>query len=254
MKKRAEMSSVLVHYGRRLSLDTRFTFLFLTIPIFAAILFSLQYVWGIIQPQGALRKSKILRTQKRKMSAEESFWHGIATSLFEQAGEVITQDIRIESALKAGASRLDLGHGMLIRHVGENCQILSMASTGYSKPHPFNVGEEVPSNLLFNGHLNKTREIITIDFASLSEWRKHPSHRDMGWESFIGLYQEGVLEHPVSICFFDSRPRDHLFGKTEKDFVLQLSKWIFTILQNDTVILQNANKALAGETKLASIS
>jgi hypothetical protein len=235
-------------------LDTRFTILFLSIPIFAAAYFFLHYLWGTFRPRTAQKKSKILRAEKRKMSAEESFWHGIATSLFEQAGETITQDVRIESALKAGATRLGLGHALLLRHMGENCQILSMASTGYAKPLRFHLGEEVSRNLLFNSHLSKTREMITIDFASLSEWRKHPSHRDLGWESFIAHYQEGVLEHPISLCFFDSRPRDHLYGKQEKDFVVQLGKWVFTILQNDTVVVANADKALIKETKLASIS
>ncbi len=177
--------------------------------------------------------------QKHKLrpwqSQTSDLWAEVAKATFEQHPESLPPAQRLELALKAGMRHLQLGFAMLTEHEGDHCQVLAATSQGYLQHPSLDPSQKLPRSLLYCGHLKPGREMICIDFASLSEWRKHPAFTEYGWETYIGARVALPSGAALAIAFIDSRPRDLLFSLHEKEFVRQLSVWLGGVLQNEKI-------------------
>ncbi len=164
---------------------------------------------------------------------QEHSWDGVTQGLFEHHGPQVPQD-RVETALRTGMRRLGLSHGLIAFHQGENCTILHAVSDSYEMP--FSPGAIISRKQIFCGVMAQGRDSLVIDFASLSDWRKHAAYQDLGWEAYIGVRIALAEGGWITIGFVSSYPRDSLFSRSEKEFVGQLSQWIFALLQREKAI------------------
>jgi hypothetical protein len=95
------------------------------------------------------------------------------------------------------------------------------------------VGQVLPRSLLFCGMLSRERASLAIDYAGISDWRRHPAHADLGWECYIGVRRELSTGEGLTIAFYHSRSRDTLFSPGEKKLVGQLGDWVAAILERE---------------------
>lgn len=142
---------------------------------------------------------------------------------------------RIDLVLGAAARRLGLTHGIVTVRRGSLTEICNLVSLGYDKSRFLTVGSTVERSRFFCGVLRSGRPTITIDFASLSEWRKHPAHVDLGWETYIGAGCEIDEGEWITVAFFQSVPRDNLYSASEKAFVMNLANWVATLRRRDRI-------------------
>lgn len=155
-------------------------------------------------------------------------WDLMAETLFGREPSSPLSE-RIDLVLGAAAKRLGLTHGMVTLRRGSLIEIRNLVSIGYDKSRFLTAGMTLDSARFLCGSLRVGRAAITIDFASLSEWRKHPAHAEMGWETYIGAGCELRDGEWISVSFFQSVPRDNLYSPSEKAFVTNLANWVATL-------------------------
>lgn len=128
----------------------------------------------------------------------------------------------MEIALTTIARKLRLRTGIVTLHGAEGGRVLTVVG-GETELERDGI---IRNEDFFCSMLNQPGQLLAIDYASLSEWRKHPACRVRGLESYIGVHcgeQDGM--HLV-VSFFDPVPRDRLFSANEKTLVEQVGPWI----------------------------
>lgn len=151
-------------------------------------------------------------------------------SLFERHG--MNSGGRIESALHTGCEKLGLPNAIVSLQKGETSCVQNVASLDGSGDR-FVVGQVLPRSLTFCGMLSGERAALAIEYAGLSEWLNHPSYRELGWESYIGVRRELSTGEGLVIAFYHQRPREILFSPEEKRLVGLLADWISAILERE---------------------
>lgn len=139
---------------------------------------------------------------------------------------------RIEAALHVGCEKLGVPNAIVTLQQGENCCVQNVASLDGSGDR-FVVGQVLPRSLLFCGMLGRERDALAIDYAGISDWRRHSAHADLGWESYIGVRRELSNGDGLTIAFYHSRSRESLFNAAEKKLAGQLGDWVAAILERE---------------------
>lgn len=170
------------------------------------------------------------RKRRRRRPAEEIELRWDELNFFERHGG--KPEGRIESALHIGCEKLGLPNSIVLLQQGENCCVQNVASLDGSGDR-FVVGQVLPRSLLFCGMLSRERSSLSIDYAGISDWRRHPAHADLGWESYVGVRRELSTGEGLTIAFYHSRSRDTLFSAGEKKLVGQLGDWVAAILERE---------------------
>lgn len=179
------------------------------------------------------RRKKFLKSNRLSVSKEILVWQDIATSLFHRYGENMDWSERVELALHGGLKKLGIGCGVALFRDGETVRPLAFAAS-----HP-EIAERIlregkfPASLSYCELLHNGRSSLAIDYASLSDWRNHSAHQQLGWETFIGTQRTLSGGEQLTVAFFDQRARDHIYSPEEKEFVGQLSVWIAAIIAAD---------------------
>lgn len=201
----------------------------------AISLFSL-FILGAVSFAALLtvrRRYRLRRLRQASISpADSKLWQEIATGLFASYDEGLTANDRIELALRSGMRRLRIGCGIITLNSRDSAKVISIVTSDDVAPHWLSAGREISLALTYCGLLNENRENLAIDFASLSDWRLHSAHRDLGWETFIGTRRALSSGEYLTVSFYDWHARDHIFGQEEKTFVAQLANWITAIQES----------------------
>jgi hypothetical protein len=166
------------------------------------------------------------RTHSARKSAFEDrlLWMGLAAGLFDSDDCPATS--RLEIALAAIARKLGLRAGIVVTHGRTDSTVLATAGVDASLLRGLERGARVPSATLYSDTLLARGQSLAIDYAALSEWRRHPAYEERGWESYIGVncgLEEG---EDLVVSFFDSRPRTVPFSRAERQLVEQVAPWV----------------------------
>lgn len=165
--------------------------------------------------------------------ADARLWGEIASGLFASYDQELSAQDRMELALRSGLKRLRVGGGIVTLNGAHGCRVLATVTADDASSGWLSAGKEISLGLTYCGLLNEGRESLAIDFASLSDWRHHAAHRDLGWESFIGTRRELESGGYLAVGFYGWAARDQIFGAEEKLFVSQLANWITAISQSE---------------------
>jgi hypothetical protein len=174
--------------------------------------------------------STMFRRKKRHRPAPEIELRWGEMNLFERHG--MSSVGRIEAALHMGCEKLGLPNAIVTLRQGESCCVQNIASLDGSGDR-FVVGQVLPRSLLYCGMLGLERTSLSIDYAGISDWRRHPAHADLGWESYIGVRRELSTGEGLAIAFYHHRSRESLFTAAEKRLVGQLGDWVAAILERE---------------------
>jgi hypothetical protein len=184
-------------------------------------------------------------TMRRQSDADEgSLWIGLAAGIFDATDS--PPSARLEIALAALARRLRLRGALVVYRNGDGCRVI--AASGLLEGL-------APGELLSNGETycgsvgpNST---LAIDYASLSEWRRHDACRARGWEAFIGLDCGSAGDGRIVVGFFDTAPREKLSTQAELQLLEQMGPWIGALAGIAAQTFERPEKpiALAGETQ-----
>ncbi|MGZ3694770.1 MAG: hypothetical protein ACXWQO_11345 [Bdellovibrionota bacterium] len=198
------------------------------------------FLFGAISFAGLLavrRRYRIRRLNQIKLAPLDSeAWTDIAEGLFASHGETRSPSTRIELAMRSGMRRLGLSCGIITINSAHSSRVVSLFTAEDIAPEWLTAGREVSLALTYCGLLQSDRENLAIDFASLSDWRHHSAHRDLGWETFIGTRKLLSSGEYLAIGFFDWHAREHIYGREEKNFVGQLASWISVINESEVLI------------------
>jgi hypothetical protein len=172
-----------------------------------------------------------LRNRKARRSSPQdySLWTSLTATFFEPE-QAVPAD-RIKSALAAMARKLQLRGGMAILQTPSSTRILAVTGSDYSLVGGLAAGDEIQLASVYCSSLPEKGQALTIDYASLSEWRRHRAFRERGWESYIGACGISAHGSKITVAFFDSVPRDQLFSFSEKALVEQLVPWIALVVE-----------------------
>lgn len=170
------------------------------------------------------------RAHRARRSAFEDrlLWVGLAAGLFDSAECPATS--RLEIALAAIARKLGLRAGLVTIHGRSTCRIVATAGIEASLLRGLGRGTEVSGASLYFGTLVAKGQSIAIDYASLTEWRRHPACRERGWESCIAVNCGLEQGEDVVVSFFDTSPRGAPFTRSERALIEQLAPWIMAMV------------------------
>lgn len=183
--------------------------------------------------------------RKKSVNRADANWSELADTLFERHGVESYSETKLREILLQGSKKLGLRYGIVLRHRGNEMQVLSHSSTSYW-PFQFQTGSVISRDTLFCGFLNAQREEIMIDFASLTDWRRHPCYQNIGIEVYIGSFL-GDSGQSVTLSFFDTTPREHLFNRADKQFVKQLGTWVSSHIRGREMFEQSYSAGLNNE-------
>lgn len=186
---------------------------------------------GLLSLRKRYRAQKLARTVS---PADARLWQEIASGLFVAHDQDARSEERIERALRSGLRRLQLGCGLVTLNSATGSRVLALVTTESTAPEWLQAGREVSLALTYCGMLNAGRESLAIDFASLSDWRHHSSHRELGWETFIGTRRTLASGEYLAVGFFDWNAREQIYSKDDKVFVGQLTNWIAAIAEKSS--------------------
>lgn len=193
----------------------------------------LSVVFGLIISLAAYSLLRKNRKHSNPWAQEYKIpWADMAQSVFEMENSGSPEN-RMELALRTGIKKLGLSSGIISLHRGPECKVLSLQSEGYEIPKGIECGQKIAGRRIFCGEIKGDGEVLAIDFASLSEWRRHSAYQQLNWESYIGTRVRLDAESFLTVGFFNSRSREHLFSKQEKEFVNQLGRWIAAVVQRE---------------------
>lgn len=169
------------------------------------------------------RQRRLHRAQRSALE-DRQLWVGLAAGLFD--AEDCPSTSRLEIALSAIARKLGLRAAIVTLHGYERCTVVANAGTDPNLLVGLEPGAKVLRESLYCGSVIARGRSLTIDYASLSEWRRHRAFRGRAWESYIAVHCG--LEHgeDVVVAFFDTRPRGRPFTRAERALVEQLAPWV----------------------------
>lgn len=188
--------------------------------------------------------------RKKTTNIVNANWSELTDTLFERHGIESYSESKLREILVQGSKKLGLRYGIVLRHRENDMQVLSHSSTSYW-PFQFQTGSHISRDTLFCGFLNSQREEIMIDYASLTDWRRHPSYKNIGIEVYIGAYLVDSGQ-AVTISFFDTTPREHLFTRADKQFVKQLGTWVSSHIRGREMFANSAVSEIKNEQEASS--
>ena len=169
------------------------------------------------------------RKKRRNFFRENhALWGELATIFFDQDSS--SAEDRVQLVLQTIARRLGLRGGMIALHGRDHCRILALFSSAPELASGLDPGRIVARRSLYCGVLQSQGDSLAIDYASLSEWRRHPALFARGWESFLAVNCGLEQGQDVILSFFDSSPRANVFSHAEITLVEQLAPWIMAHL------------------------
>jgi hypothetical protein len=180
-----------------------------------------------------VRRRRQRLTIRVKTNKEILVWQDIASSLFHRYGENMDWSERVELALQGGLKKLGIGCGVALIRNGQNVHPLAFVVSNPALAERILREGKFPAAMSYCDLLNSGRDNLAIDFASLSDWRNHSAHQQLGWETFIGTQRSLSSGEQLTIAFFDQRAREHIYTPEEKEFVSQLSIWIGAIVSSE---------------------
>lgn len=213
----------------------------------SASLFAVLSCVGLLSLRQRYRLRRL--TQTVTIPQEIKLWQEIATGLFASSDEELDRDQRMQLILRSGLQRLGISCGIITINDHEKCLVQSLVSAKNAVPEWLRAGREISLALTYCGLLGASRESLAIQYASLSDWRLHTAHRDLGWETFIGARRTLASGNFLTVSFFDWTAREQVYSAEEKAFVGQLANWIAAIyeagdLQSGTEYLSDEADAL----------
>jgi len=175
-----------------------------------------------------LQRRKRKNHERLAAADESSLWVGLAAGLFDSADSPASA--RLEIALGAVAHRLKMRAGIITIGGKGQRRVLAVTGTDSSLTSGLEEGSVFRSDSTYCGSIAASGQLLAIDYASLSEWRRHAACREMGWECYLGLSCGDDSEESVVVAFFDTFPREHLFSIKEKALVEHLGPWIASMV------------------------
>lgn len=170
------------------------------------------------------RRRRGRRRMARRLAVDDgSLWMGLAAGLFDSADSPASA--RLEIALLAIAKRLRLQGGLVVRLEGDVTRVIASAASSTELLEGLGRGAELPRRALYCGSV-PAESTLAVDYASLSEWRKHEACSARGWESFLGVDCGELGGARIVAGFFGNSPRDQLFTRAEAQLLEQMSPWI----------------------------
>jgi hypothetical protein len=175
------------------------------------------------------RKRRKRRRAARSIAAEDhSLWSGLAAGLFDSSDSPASA--RLEVALLAIARKLRLRGGIVVRIEGEFARVIASVALSESLIEGLAQGTVVSRRALYFGSV-PSGSTLAVDYASLSEWRKHEACIQRGWEAFLGTDCGEAGASRMIAGFFDTSPRDQLFTRAESALLEQMAPWLGTLAQ-----------------------
>jgi hypothetical protein len=193
----------------------------------------------------AIQRRRIRARRKGAAAAEGSLWMELAAGLFER--DEAPASARMEIALAAISRKLGLRAAIVTRHDHNHCAVIAGSSVHPALLRGLERGSVVARSSLFCGSVRSGDPSLSIDYASLSEWRGHPAQGERGWESFVGVAcgTDGVV-----VSFFDTRPRTLPLTRAERTLVEQLAPWIAAMVSVDHALSPALHPVLATQREL----
>lgn len=176
----------------------------------------------VVSASGALilRGRRRVKRKRRLADSESSLWLGLAAGLFDSADS--PPSARLEIALAAIAKRLGMRGGLVMLREGGTCRVLACAAPA---AEGLLRGRILARSETYCGSVTEGTPLV-IDYASLSEWRKHEACSLRGWESFVGVDCGGHEDIRFVAGFFDTAARDQLRSRSELQLLEQMAPWI----------------------------
>jgi len=170
------------------------------------------------------------KKQNNLRQAEMPVWPDVALGIFELENPD-SIDERLQLALKIGTNRLGLTGGIIARHKSGACTLLEIISEDAPRSSPACKGEVVASRRLFCGEMSDDHSLLVVDAASQSQWKRHAAFQQLGWEAYIGSRAPLSDGESLTLGFFQSRARDQEFAEVDREFVVQLTRWVAAVVQ-----------------------
>lgn len=188
-------------------------------------------VSALISSFFALKRRRRFLRDRLQAADERTLWVSLAASLFDSAE--CASSSRIEIALAAIARRLRLRAGIVTLHGRNSCRVIAGAGEDQALVNELKREAPISRISVYCGSLQDRGRSLAIDYASLSEWRKHSAYRERGWESYIGVNCGRYRNEEIVVSFFDTVPREQLFDRGEKALVEQLAPWIAVMVTEE---------------------
>jgi hypothetical protein len=150
-----------------------------------------------------------------------------AMTLFTVASPTRTSS-SVAELLQFGCKGLDLD--MAILNFGErknfSASMQQIASVGSVDSYLAYLQQHFPQS--YCAKTVASHSLLCIDYASISEWRNHPAHKALGFETYLGI--SVPLDHSLtaSLAFFSKMPRKQFFSPEEREFAQTLGKWVIS--------------------------
>jgi hypothetical protein len=169
--------------------------------------------------------------KKRSAFDDRLLWVGLAAGLFDSEDCPATS--RLEIALAAISRKLGLRAAIVTVHSRDACRVLATAGSDASLLRGLNCDSVHARDSLYCGTLAVRGQSLAIDYAGLTEWRRHRAYAERGWESYIAVHCGLEQGEDLVVAFFDTVPRDVFFTRAERALVEQLGPWIATMIGDD---------------------
>ena len=179
----------------------------------------------------ALLTRRGVRRRRRRITEERQLWVGLAAGLFDASD--CPASARLEIALAALARKLGMRGGMVTVQSGGECVIIAQSGDPCFLPIQPGQAGMIPRASVYCGGLTKPGQTLALDYASLTEWRKHPAFLQRGWESYLGVNCSSGESGQMVVCFFDPSPRGAPFTMAERALVQQLAPWIASLVEEE---------------------
>lgn len=191
-----------------------------------------------------LRRRRRRRVARRLAADEGSLWTGLAAGLFDSADS--PPSARLEIALLAIAKRLRLKGGIVVRLDGDSMRVVAASAASEHLLDGLDRGATLPRRALYCGSV-PAGSTLAVDYASLSEWRKHEACATRGWEAFLGVDCGELSGVRIVAGFFDTTPRDQLFTRAEAHLLDQMAPWLGALAGQEESLPVSASRTARDE-------
>jgi PAS domain S-box-containing protein len=129
---------------------------------------------------------------------------------------------KLASLLELGVDRLDIPYGFLTRIEGDTQHIVR-AVGDHSQ---LQTGASVPQSESYCRETIQQEEPLVINDAVAEGWKTDAAYQRFDFDCYIGGTITVSGELYGTLCFADTRRREHEFGDAERAFVKLLVQWI----------------------------